>query len=144
MGEAVKFTYAGCTYEARSSLSEADFTESKGLAQETLFEVHLVLTQSSYLIGWFSLSPFPGCCAIVVSHSASLKPEYRGTYHSEPFRQIKQFVAQKLGYSMMVATTITGDIPAFKSFLKAHYRVDATWTNPRTSNQLALGHKLIQ
>lgn len=107
------------------------------------FEVFRKTDHSEFAIGHFFLSAMPGCCGVCVSHAAYLSPDNRHSGLRHPFRDIKPFIAKRLGYSMMIATTIMTNIPALKSFLDSSYRVSDTFTNPRTGNVIAFGTKKI-
>lgn len=98
---------------------------------------------SEFHIGHFFLSPMPGCCGIVVSHGAFLTPENRHSGLRHAFRTIKPAIAKLLGYPMMIATTVTHDIPAMGSFLRSKYNIVETFENSRTGNTVAIGVKKI-
>lgn len=107
------------------------------------FKVYRKTDHSEYEIGYFCLSGMPGCCGVCVSHAAYLSPDNRHTGLSQPFRDIKPFIAKMMGYSSMIATSVVTDIPAFKSLLKSNYKICETFTNKRTRNVIAFGFKKI-
>lgn len=107
------------------------------------FIVYRKTDSSEYEIGHFFLSAMPGCCGVCISHNAYLNERTRHSGLSNPFRDIKPFIARLVGYSSMIATSIVTDIPAFKSMLKSNYRIVDTFTNNRTNNVLAFGFKKL-
>lgn len=95
------------------------------------------------IIGHFYFSPMPGCCGIIVSHHTYLNRDKRSSGFSEPFRNLKEELAKKLGYTRMIATTQMDNVPGVKNMFKSKYRIVDTFTNKRTGNLLGLGIKRL-
>lgn len=127
--------------EARADIPE-DLAE-KGITELTQFEVYRMTDHSEFKIGQFHLQGMPGCCGVVVSCFAYLSPDNRHTGLSKPFRAIKETVAKKLGYTVMIATSEITNIPAFISMQHSGYEIVKTFTNKRTQHVLAFGIKQI-
>lgn len=140
------FTSNGVWLEARTADNEfyEDLVkEQKGLRKETMFTLHRVTDYSEYQIGQFALAPMPGCCGIVVSCYTFLKEDNRGQGLSEPFRQLKHKLAKDLGYTVMIATTQTKNIPAVGNMIKSKYKIVDVFRNKRTGNDIGIGIKVL-
>lgn len=94
-------------------------------------------------IGGFQFAPMPGCCGIVVSTATFLRPDFRGGEISQKFRELKENIARDLGYSVMIATGITGDIASHKNLLKSKYELVKNFRNKRTGNTLDVAIKVL-
>lgn len=134
----------GVWLEARTEQEISYLVEdSKGLRKTTNFSLWRVTNNSEFNIGRFSLSPMPGCCGIVVSHDTELTENNRHSGLSEPFRKLKHKLAKDLGYTVMIATTQTKNIPAFANMLKSGYKILDVFRNKRTSNDIGIGIKVL-
>ena len=115
----------------------------KGLSRETLFYIYNTENPMIASIGRFTFAPMPGCCGIVVSCFTWLHENHRRSSWSPMFRELKEEVAKRLGYSMMIATTQMDNIPAVQNMLKSKYHICRTFNNKRTNHLLGLGYKVL-
>lgn len=130
--------------EARSEEDMQDLIpEQKGLFNSVNFTLWRVTKDSEYEIGRFTLAPMPGCCGIVVSAHTYLNPNDRHKGLSNSFRALKHKLAKDLGYTVMIATSQTKDIPAFGNMLKSKYNIVNVFRNKRTTNDVAIGIKVL-
>ena len=123
-----------------------ELEQEKGLDDlgSVFFNIHRVTDHSDSFIGHTFFSAMPGCCGIVVSHGTYLTEYTRHTGLSQPFRDLKELIAKKLGYSAMIATTQLDNIPAVGNMLKSKYNIRHTFTNSRTGNLLGVGFKVLK
>jgi hypothetical protein len=113
-----------------AKINNLDFPE-KGLVEPKTFDVvHLGL----HHIGRFTLAPMIGCCGVVISTNTYLFPQFRGLYHSKGMHDLKQAVAEHLGYSLMLCTVQGSNVPQLAGAWKAGWRVVHTFTNSRTGH----------
>lgn len=118
--------------------------EGKGLYKETQFLVRVGEKEDiikSQEVGYFFLSPLPGCCGIVVSHATHLHPSFRSTEYGKSFHRVKENVARHYGYSMMLATTELRNLPEIIGGSKAGWKWGNFFRNKRTTHDLAIGLK---
>jgi len=132
--------------EARANNNE-DIEElikdEKGLYKPVHFSLFRLNYMGEAYVGRFTLAPMPGCCGIVISTDTWLEPSARNSGFSDEFRKLKHKLAKDLGYSVMIATTQTKDIPAFKNMLKSNYEIVKVFRNKRTDNDIAIGVKTL-
>lgn len=129
------------TYLAESS-REIEYVD-KGLCGEVQFSFYLSKEERKEELGWFFLSPLPGCCGVVVSHGSFLLPQYRASDIGDAFHRMKTKVAQELGYSAMISTTQLKNIPQIVGGAKHGWKYCETFRNKRTNNEIGIGIKLI-
>lgn len=120
-----------------------DLESDKGLATSIMFTLWRLTNHSKIEIGYFYFSPMPGNCGMVVCHNMSLTEMSRHTGLSQTVRDLKEKIARQLGYSVMIATTDTGNVPAAGNMLKSKYKVVHTFTNKRTNNHIWVGVKNV-
>src|SRR4051812_16307854 len=83
---------------------------SKGLAKTVTISREGFFSQP-YLKVWsqYFLSPFPGCCGLVVSHGSWLMTDKRGLGLGQYFHQERLSLMKVLGYSCGIATVVKGN-----------------------------------
>lgn len=94
-------------------------------------------------LGYFTFSPLPGCCGVVVSSESSLHDVSKISGTGRLFHRLKAEVARKLGYSMMLATTQASNLPEVIGGAKAGWKWSNEFTNTRTGNLLFVGLKKL-
>lgn len=145
----MKFIYkinGTSSLEANNSKNDDYLLEDgKGLCQKEQFTLYLLNSVSGArdIIGRFNFSPMEGCCGIVISSYTELHEDYRKSFVSEPFRKLKTAFAIKLGYSAMIATSVTNIPASIKNMEKSGYKIVAGFVNKRTTNHLTLGVKIF-
>jgi hypothetical protein len=119
--------------------------QSKGLPGDITFKVFWGHESKPHEeIGWFTLSPLPGCCGVVVSTGSYLKEGYRGNHNFGIwFHEIKQMMAQKLGYKIMLMTTQLRNIPEVVGACRAKWKIFHCFRNKRTDNDIGIAFKEI-
>lgn len=132
----------GCVVSCLIEGSETWENEKKGLDEPALFQVNSTKSPNS-LFGQFKLAPMPGCCGVVVSTESYIVPTYRGSAFSESFHAIKEHVAKQLGYSLMLATIQTRNIPEIVGASKAKWKIVHCFRNKRTTNDIGVALKEI-
>lgn len=122
---------------------EADeYQQEKGFETTTEFKLYHIRSEK-ILIGGFCFTTLPGCCGVVVSSGTWLTEHTKHSGLSNPFRELKEEIAKKCGYSMMIATTDMSKIPSVGNMIKSKYNIFKVFTNKRTNNLLGIGYKLI-
>jgi hypothetical protein len=130
--------------EARSIEDVNDLiSQKKGLFNSVNFQLWQVTPNSEDNIGRFTFAPMPGCCGIVVSAHTWLDVNSRHGWLSNSFRELKHKLAKELGYTVMIATSQTKDIPALNNMLKSKYNIAQVFRNKRTDNDVGIGIKLL-
>lgn len=112
---------------------------NKGL-DATLTIAHYTTMSIDYTWMWarYSLSPFPGCCGIVVSHNAYVWNEVNGFGLGQWFLKQRQTLMKVLGYSCAIAT-VTSDNSAEKHILtKNGWTFAHSFVNSRTGNTVEI------
>lgn len=110
--------------------------DEKGLSDTNTI---IILKKGTVLpIGSFAMSPFPGCCGIVVIHNLFVYREYRGSKYSDQIREAKPMIAKLFGYTLMIATT-NHDKYATANMEKAGYTFVHEFRNTRTDNLIRIG-----
>lgn len=117
--------------------------QEKGFDTTAEFKLYRIGSEK-ILIGGFSFTTLPGCCGVVVSHNTWLTEQTKHSGVSDPFRELKEEIAIKCGYSMMIATTDMSKVPSVGNMIKSKYNIFKTFTNKRTNHLLGIGYKLIQ
>lgn len=115
----------------------------KGLQKPTHFNFTRSNSGVIYHLGSFDFSTLEGCCGVVVSSNSHLEKNYRQSSASDNFRKIKELLANHLGYSLMMATIQTDNIPAMGNLFKSRYKVHETFKNRRTDNVIAIATKKV-
>jgi GNAT superfamily N-acetyltransferase len=128
---------------ARSdALDEAVLQYEKGLDNQAFFEAFFDVKDGARLGYWY-MSPMPGCCGVVVSHGLVMEASFRGNGYSKAFMALRFEVAKKLGYSAMVATALTSNFPEIISSAKAGWKLGPVFRNKRTTRDVAFQIKLL-
>lgn len=110
----------------------------KGLEKEQSFYVYSKHLSTDQKVAFFNLSPLPGCCGVVVSHSSIIYPDSRIYNYGKAFHALKEQVARHFGYSLMIATTLVKNLPEVIGAAKAGWRHEKIFNNKRTRNDLTL------
>lgn len=92
-------------------------------------------------VGAFTFSTLQACCAVVVSTQSYLNAEPWDL--GADFHALKELVAKKAGYSLMLATTETSNFPEVIGASKARWHLGKAFTNSRTGNQLTVMTKVL-
>lgn len=82
----------------------------------------------------FGIQQLTGCCGVCVSTAAQVSPTYRhrglGTYLNE----VRQGMAKRLGYAVMLCTDVETNVYERKILKKTGWRDIYRFANPRTRN----------
>lgn len=134
-----------CTYRVEANVEDYSLDEikNKGLQETTHFSFTRSYGITTEYLGDFSFSTLEGCCGVVVSSNSRLEKNYRQSSVSDTFRKIKELLADHLGYSLMLATVQTDNIPAMGNMFKSKYKVHETFKNKRTGNVIAIATKKV-
>lgn len=119
---------------------------SKGLLKPTLFEIYLTAKEFEvkHIYGFFTFSTLEGNCGIVVSSGTWITALWRNQGSANRLQEIKEFVARELGYSLMLSTVISTNVPQIVSASKAKWRFICNFLNKRTNNTCLLGVKHLK
>ena len=82
----------------------------------------------------FSMSEFPGCCGIVISHNTTVYKKYEGKGINTFLQEIKEDIAVSNGYSKMLATVVSTNEAEIHILEKAGWRKALEFVNKRTGN----------
>lgn len=86
----------------------------------------------------YKLSPFPGCCGIVVSFNAFIDKDYQGYGLGQWFHQQRLTLMKVLGYSCAMCT-VTSDNDVEKHILtKNGWKSVHSFKNSRTGNTVEI------
>ena len=93
----------------------------------------------------FYMTPFPGCCAYIVSHNTSIYGKFRGLKLSYKLQEIKEHYARENEYTYMIATVLENNKIERKVLTKSGWELlGNTITNRRTGNRVVMYRKLIE
>ena len=122
--------------------SDPDLDSEKGLVKPTSFHIarkgYETLDVGSHEIGRFTFVPMPGCCGVVISTASYLAPNWRGKGNGNTFHQIKEGIAKKFGYSLMIATVQTSNFPEIIGAANSNWKYIHSFRNKRTTNDIAV------
>lgn len=120
------------------------FRETKGLTQLVHFYVEDTVLEES--IGQFAFAPLAGNCGIVVSTDTWVTFKRRGKGLSHVLHDIKEYLARRLGYTLMMATVVDNNEPQIKGMLKYGWSIrqgDLEFVNKRTNNRCLICFKTL-
>lgn len=118
-------------------------TLEKGLQKETLFEVY-TSPERAIKIGHFRFVTLPGNCGVVVSTDTYVEPAWRG-FGGGALQEVKAHIAKELlGYSLMLSTVISTNVPEVVGASKAIWRFISDFVNKRTGNVCLVGVKHLK
>lgn len=131
--------YAKCDF-----LIDGNFDyKEKGLDVGRSYWFRAFLPSGAPIGAWY-FSNMPGCCGVVVSHGLNLNEEYRSTGVSGLFQKLREYVAQELGYSAMIATCLTSNFPELFSSKEAGWKMGPVFRNiHRTNNDVTFQIKVL-
>jgi hypothetical protein len=86
----------------------------------------------------FSLVQFPGCCGAMISYHAAVFAPYHEQGLGTLLNELRKYIARARGYTILLATDLTGNEPQRKILRKNGWKDIYTFTNRRTWNSLAL------
>jgi hypothetical protein len=128
---------------------EAREEREKGLEKSTEFMVFLTPafdpeTGLKDMYGRFTFATLPGNCGIVVSTDTWIAEKWRRQGSAARLHKIKDIIARQLGYSLMLSTTISTNMPQVVSAAKAGWKFVDHFKNGRTNNQCLIGIKHLR
>ena len=86
----------------------------------------------------FSLMPMPGCCGICISTNAEVDSSLRNKGLGKVLHRLRISLAQECGYSFLICTDITSNIPQTKILSKYNWEELLKFKNTRTGNEVAM------
>lgn len=89
-------------------------------------------------VGGCFLWDFPACCGVAISTNLYVKKELRGTQYTDKFRELTFELAKELGFSLLIATFETENIPQKKSSKNLGWQHIYNFINRRTTHPLTL------
>jgi hypothetical protein len=92
----------------------------------------------------FNINSFPGCCAFCVSHSASVRANYRRKGVNTLAVQLRAAIAGLTGYTGLVCTDITSSIYSLRCLERAGFKVIHEAVNKRTRNTVKVYVKELE
>lgn len=119
----------------------------KGLLEVVSFDVRttpLAEGRVATPYGKFTFQPMPGNCGIVVSTDTWIEYGMRNCGSASRLHIVKEALARKLGYSMMLSTTISTNVPQVVSAAKAGWKFVSHFTNKRSGNVCLIGVKHLK
>ena len=94
--------------------------------------------------GRFTFAPLPGNCGIVVSTDTWIAERWRKQGSADRLHKIKENIARQLGYSLMLSTSISTNMPQVISAAKAGWKFVDHFQNKRTNHQCLIGIKHLK
>jgi len=90
------------------------------------------------IIATFTLSRMPGCCGIVVSNGVAISPKYQHKGLGNALHKIRLDMIKHLGYSCVICTDITGNVPQEKLLYANGWTRVNSFVNKRTDNDVSV------
>jgi len=135
-----------CTIEGWDVWSENDDLESmrdSGLYKESFFFCHDPMHPDIERIACFRLIPFPWNCGVVISVASALDAKIRGQGMSHRFHRIKEQVAKEFGYSAMICTIDSKNVPQLVGAQKNGWDLVKGFGNKRMGSYNLIGVKVL-
>jgi len=96
------------------------------------------LTYGDKFIASFSLIEMPGCCGILVATDTYVYEDYRGEGLGNLLNKIQAEIAIADGYSLLLVTDISDNIPQRKILDKNKWKHLHEFNNDRTLNDITI------
>ena len=122
-------------------LDEKGFLETNGRSfrVEYFREFHNVWCD----LHTFRLVGLPGCCGVCVSTEAYTSTLFRGKGVNQLGNQLRESIAKAYGYSTILATTISDNVPERNTLYKRGFKEVHAFRNRRTANNINVYVKSI-
>lgn len=115
-------------YDSRDAISGGDFC---------------ILDSDRELITKFKLTAMVGCNGIVISSSVSINSKHRGKGYGSLFCELRERIANLLGYSMITCTVVESNEPQKRIMAKRGWEILHKFQNRKTGNVILLYGKNI-
>lgn len=90
------------------------------------------------VIAQFSVSYFPGCCGIAISHFSWIREDRRNAGLGTVLNNIRIREAKRWGFTVLMCTDIENNTPQQKILTKNNWQKLMTFTNLNTGNNVAI------
>lgn len=101
-------------------------------------------TKGDY-ISTFTLVQQINCCGILVSTKTDVNKTYQGRGIAQEMMYLKESLAKEFGYSLLMATVnMTGNPAEVHILEKFDWKLNTSFTNSRTKNQVGIYTKEIK
>lgn len=94
-------------------------------------------------IGSYELTPMAGCARVAISHGLKINPEHRGKGHGWRAMSERIDTAKQLGFEVLIATVVNGNLPEEKILRKFGWKEVTTFDNLKSGNNVNLWVKNI-
>ena len=91
----------------------------------------------------FNLVQLTGCCAYLISTGTYISESLRKKGYSYRLQEMKEILARKLGYSILLCTVRVKNKPENKCLKKSGWKKIGEVRNKRTDNLLYMYHKIL-
>lgn len=95
----------------------------------------------TFTITSFRLSPFPGCCALAISHGMIVANPFRRKGINQIGNVIRQLISKASGYTTLVCTDIITNEAQRRTLSKNGWKDIHTTVNRRTNNTVIISCK---
>lgn len=106
--------------------------------------IYLAREDASGYVAYGYLSPFPGCCGLVVSWGAQVTFLFRHKGIGAIMNLVRIDYARSLGYGQLICTDKTINDPQRRILAKNGWKDILEFTNPRTHNHIAVSVVKLQ
>jgi len=89
-------------------------------------------------IATFTISAMPGCCGIAVSNGVKMEEWCRNRGFGKALHKIRMYIIKRMGYSCVICTDITGNIPQERILYKNNWVRVNSFKNSRTGNNVSV------
>jgi hypothetical protein len=96
------------------------------------------LTSTERLVAQWTLVAMPGCCGIVISTACKTYERYQHRGLGTLLNQMRIQMAYELGYSLILSTDVTTNVPQERILQKMQWRKLTVFKNRRTDNAVSL------
>src|SRR5258708_22355432 len=96
-----------------------------------------------YPIGSYEIDPMPGCPRVGISHGLVIYPEFRGKGNGTKAMEERIENARKLGYDVLIATVICGNIQEEKILRNFGWKEVTIFLNHTPMHDSTLWYKNI-
>ncbi len=114
------------------------FKPNGGTVRYSKFSVRKVIDGRETSIAQFSLTEMPSCCAILISHAASVANEFKNRGLGTILNSFRIEIGKELGYSCLMCTDIESNISQRKILKKNGWDDIYSVKNQRTKNNVFL------
>jgi hypothetical protein len=91
----------------------------------------------------FILQQMSGCSGICISNKVAISDAYRGNGYGVLFCELREAIAVKLRYAVIMCTVVLGNHPQQKIMKKRGWEITGSFLNLKTGNQVSIYMKKL-